>query len=216
MMKKSFFILILLIFSINVLNARSNPFEPTSTYNEELEALKNPPKTVANLVKDIKIEKIAQQKQQPIIKNKIVKKIIKPKEEIIFKKPIKIVLKDKTINKNVCTKQIKIYKYNLLPFVDIKIVEDIMYVKTDYILKEHFNLKEENKIVFDYSKKKRFYTKRETLSSHKDFNKIIIGAHPKKSYFRVVIQTKDDISNYKIKIDKKDLVSIKRIRNNSN
>ena len=84
-----------------------------------------------------------------------------------------------------------------------------MSIATKYKLKNHFILKDENKIVFDYVGKKRFYTKREVLSSHKDFKKIIIGAHPEDYYFRIVIQTQNNVIKYKTTIDKSLVTIIK-------
>ena len=196
MMKISLAIISLSIIFTSTLNARLNPFIPTKTYLEEKDALLNVSPTVKKEEPIIKVKEIETTKAIVPIKVK------KPVEEIILKEPLKLVVKDKNITKIVLKpREVKTYKYNLLPFVDIHITDDIMNLHTKYKLKKHFILKDENKLVFDYVGKKRFYTKRETLSSHNDFKKIIIGAHPENYYFRVVIQTQEDVSKYKVTIN---------------
>ena len=189
MIKNSLIIISTLMLAVCLLNARANPFQPTQTYKEEKSALlKSLNNSMINQKNDSRTIKLIPQDNP------------KNLEEIIVKKTV------------ANSKKIKTYKYNLLSFVKINIKNDIMNISTKYKLKKHFTIKEENKLVFDYIGKKRFYTKRETLSSHKDFNKIIIGAHPRSCYFRVVIQTKSKVSNYKVHINKKGLITIKRIR----
>ena len=192
MIKNSLIIANILMILVSSLSSRENPFEPTRTYIEEKKELK-----LALIKKE--------QDQNRSIKLASKRKLVeKPMEEIVFKEPIKQISKDSNLSK-ICikTREIKTYKYHLLPFVNIHITNDIMYISTKYKLKKFFILEEENKLVFDYVGKKGFYTKRETLSSHKDFNKLIIGAHPENYYFRVVIQTNKDVSKYKVKLNKK-------------
>jgi len=208
MIKKFLIIISILMFLEISLISRENPFEPTKTYLEEKKELKlalekenNKTKVIKSIMKQEIVSKPTVTKQEivskpTITKQKIVSKpvtistikqiTIKPMEEIIVQKP----------------KKTKIYKYHLLPFVDIHIINNIMSISTKYKLKKFFLLEEENKLVFDYVGKNRFYTKREILSSHKDFNKVIIGAHPEDYYFRVVIQTKEKVEKYKVEINK--------------
>jgi hypothetical protein len=196
MIKNNLFIFSVLVLFASFLEARENPFEPTQTYQEE--------KT--KLIKSLKQNKEIKKKPLPV---DTITKVKKAVEEIIVTLPK---IKQDDLNgtqKNVKPVEIKTYKYNLLPFVKIDIKNDIMNISTKYKLKKFFIVKKENKLVFDYIGKKRFYTKRETLSSHKDFNKIIIGAHPDRYYFRVVIQTKGKATDAKVNIDKKtNLVTI--------
>jgi hypothetical protein len=200
MIKKNLIIISLVLLS-SLLDARVNPFEATTTYNEEkaslIKALEKS-KIKRTIELELKTKSIPKPiaKLKPIVKVKKVKMIKKPVEEIIFKEPISI------------KKEIKTYKYNLLSFIKIDITDDIMNISTRYKITNWFILKDENKIVFDFVGKKRFYTKRETLSSHKDFKKIIIGAHPENDYFRVVIQTQQITPNYKIKFDNQGLITI--------
>ncbi len=205
MIKNSLVIISTIIIGFTSLDARVNPFEPTQTFIEEREAL------IVSLIKKDIIEepKKAEDINQtvavvvpvvPIVEKK--KEILKPVEEII-------VIKSKTK-----PEVIKTYKYNLLSFVNLQIRKDIMSLSSKYKMKKYFKIKEENKLVFDFIAKKRFFTQRETISTHKDFKKIIIGAHPEKKYFRVVIQTKEKLSKYKINIDKKGKITIKyRVKN---
>ncbi len=217
----------LLIALVSTLSARSNPFVPTQTYIEERESLVDPgeiiepynPNDRGRIVKIMSQEDPVQEtttKIEPIV---IERKIVEAKpvvileetkkiEEIIFKEAAE----DNNISKTaVAPKEIKIYKYHLLDFVNIDITEDVMNIETKFKLKKQFVLKDEKKIVFDFIGKKRFYTKRETLSSHEDFKKIIIGAHPENRYFRVVIQTPTDLKEYKTNIDEDGLISIRKI-----
>jgi len=205
MIRNSLVIISTIIIGFTSLDARVNPFEPTQTFIEEREAL------IVSLIKKDIIEepKKAEDINQtvavvvpvvPIVEKK--KEILKPVEEII-------VIKSKTK-----PEVIKTYKYNLLSFVNLQIRKDIMSLSSKYKMKKYFKIKEENKLVFDFIAKKRFFTQRETISTHKDFKKIIIGAHPEKKYFRVVIQTKEKLSKYKINIDKKGKITIKyRVKN---
>ena len=198
MIKKFLIIISILMFLEISLISRENPFEPTKTYLEEKKELKlalekenNKTKAIKSIMKQEIVSKKPTMTKQEIVSKPVtistIKQItIKPMEEIIVQKP----------------KKTKIYKYHLLPFVDIHIINNIMSISTKYKLKKFFLLEEENKLVFDYVGKNRFYTKREILSSHKDFNKVIIGAHPEDYYFRVVIQTKEKVEKYKVEINK--------------
>ena len=197
MIRNSLFTVSLLMLLVSSLNARANPFVPTKEYNDEKNALLNP---------------IVLQVENKDDGNRTVKIIHEDKE--VIKKPLEEIKITKVVpvKKDEKPKEIKVYKYNLLSFVNINITDDIMNIKTKYKLIKNFVFKQENKLVFDFAAKKRFYTKRETLSSHKDFKKIIIGAHPEYKYFRVVIVPKYKASNYKI-IKKKDgLITIKRAK----
>ena len=208
----SLFIISLALCTVS-LYSRVNPFEQTQTYINEKKILldeikkKNTPKIKKTVVKKEivkpKIVKEVKVVKKEIIKPKIVKKeVIKKEREIIILKPVQFIVSDINSSKKIQKpREIKTYKYNLLSFVDIHITDDIMSIATKYKLKNYFILKDENKIVFDYIGKKRFYTKRETLSSHKDFKKIIIGAHPEDYYFRVVIQTQESVFKYNTTID---------------
>jgi hypothetical protein len=198
-MIKRFLITISMLMFLKIsLISRENPFEPTKTYLEEKKELKLALEKENNKTKAIK----------SIMKQEIVsKKPTMTKQEIVSKpvtistiKQITIKLMEEIIVQK--QKKTKIYKYHLLPFVDIHITNNIMSISTKYKLKKFFLLEEENKLVFDYVGKNRFYTKREILSSHKDFNKVIIGAHPEDYYFRVVIQTKEKVEKYKVEINK--------------
>ncbi len=219
----------LLIALVSTLSARSNPFVPTQTYIEEKESLVDPGeiiepynpsdrgRTIKIMPQEEPIQEIVVKKEPVIIEE--VPAVVEPKlvlaiketkkiEEIIFKE----VSHDCNTSKvAVVPKEIKIYKYNLLDFVNIDITDDTMNIETDYKLKQQFILENENKIVFDFIGKKNFYTKRETLSSHEDFKKIVIGAHPENKYFRVVIQTQLDLKEYKINIDENELITVNKI-----
>ena len=187
MIKNTLYTLSLSLLLITSLSARANPFIPTQEYMDAKNNLLYP----QNIDDGDRTVKIIHNEKKPL-------------EEIIVKKVIPVKKTEKP-------KEIKTYKYNLLSFVNINIANDIMNIKTKYKLKKYFIFKQENKFVFDFVGKKRFYTKRETLSSHKDFSRIIIGAHPEDYYFRVVVVPEYNSSEYKVTINENGLITIKRV-----
>ena len=204
MIKNSLVIIFTMFLGFTSLHARVNPFEPTQTFIEEKEALILSLAQVETVVK-----KEAEDANKTIEIASVVDKKLEKKPEVM--KPIEEII---IIKSKIKPEVIKTYKYNLLSFVDLKIRKDIMSLSTKYKLKKYFKIKEENKLVFDFIAKKRFFTQRETISTHKDFKKIVIGAHPEKKYFRVVIQTKEKLSKYNVNIDKNGKVTIKyRVKN---
>jgi hypothetical protein len=122
----------------------------------------------------------------------------------------KITLVEALKIKNEVKKIPKVTKVQIIKFIDISIIDNIMHLSAEYKLKKWFILENENKIIFDYISQKQFYTKEELLSNDKYFNKVIIGAHPENNYFRVVIETKDKISEYKINVEKEGSITIFR------
>ncbi len=200
-MKKSSLFIISLVFilSTSTLNARLNPFAVTPEYSEAKQDLIDNPQVNNDGNRTIQITSEdtpnTTQQTQPVVET-----IMKPLEEIVLT-PAKI--DDTKIIQH------KEYKYNLLSFVKINIINNILNIKTKYKLKKAFILEEENKIVFDFDGKMNFYTKRQVLSSHEDFEKIAIGAHPEDDFFRVVIQTKPCVCDYDVKKDK--LISIQKM-----
>ncbi len=145
-------------------------------------------------------------KETTIIKEEIQKilAIEKKTEEITITKEK---VKD-PVTKEVIAVETKTYKYNLLEFVKINITDDVLNIKTSYDLDRKFLLVDENKMVFDFIGKINFSTQREGLSTHDDYKKIIIGAHPEERFFRVVIQAQEDVTKYKIVINKDGLIVI--------
>jgi len=182
----------LIVFSVlmlftNMLKARDNPFKPTQAYDEKKKLLL----------------KFLKQTENKVIHDKVVIKKVKNKEMILNHLEEK---KLEDIANN--SKKIKNYQYNLLSFIDIRIIKDTMKISTKYKLKNKFIIEKSNKIVFDYICRKKFNTHRNTLSTHKDFKKITIGSHPKEHYFRVVIQTNKNVFNYMVDIYQNGTVAI--------
>ncbi len=203
----------LLIALVSTLSARSNPFVPTQTYIEEKESLVDPGEIIEPYNPNDKgrtIKIMPEEEIKPIEKIEPIVEEIKPIEkieEIVFKEVIE---DNNTSCVTAAPKEIKIYKYNLIDFVNIDITEDIMNIQTKYKLKKQFVLEDEKKMVFDFTSKKSFYTKRETLSTHKDFKKITIGAHPENKYFRVVIQVPDNLIEYETHVDENGSITISK------
>ena len=153
---------------------------------------------------------------EPIIEKKIVKsvedKIIEEDIPPPVKKEIIEEKKEEVVKKVVETPKPKKETLKSLPFVQVDIIDEVLTIKVrdKYKLKKRFTLKDENKFVFDFNGKVRFYTKRDDTKVSEEFKKVTIGNHPKYSYFRVVVKTKDNIKNYKVQIDKKGLISISK------
>lgn len=200
----------LLFLLVGNLSARDNPFIATKVFTQIQESsIIADEKPAIEPIRIIEIE----EEIIPTIKPVVIKpiQIEEPKlEEVLI---TKTEIQD-PITKETVPVEIKSYKYNLLDFVKIDILSDIMSIDTKSKLITHFILKDENKIVFDFVGAQNFYTKRESLSSHQDFKKLIVGAHPKYKYFRVVIQTSTDVKGYKTIVEKSGLITITKIIDN--
>ncbi|MEA2049539.1 MAG: AMIN domain-containing protein [Campylobacterota bacterium] len=124
------------------------------------------------------------------------------KENITNKKPIKEDLQKKVYtSKKGCKDN---YIYDILPFIKVTTTPNSLNlsIKQKYTLLNQDIDQENKKLIFDFKGKTNFYTKREVLC-HKYFKTFAIGCHKKKNYFRIVIDLKEDVLNYKDIIDTK-------------
>jgi hypothetical protein len=199
-----------------LLLGRSNPFEATDDYlqkKQELLDAKAKEEAIKREKKIAESKKIFDQialKQQNIIDESITAQVV---EEIIENEQIepeqneqlstdkKEVESVKVIEK---IEVIKIENFELLPFLSIKLADNNIQIDVDekYKFKNQMILHKEGKFIFDFRGKVSFYTKRKNFE-HPYFESIVIGNHPEKSYFRIVVKVKNDIKNYKEKIDSK-------------
>ncbi len=199
MIKNTLLTFSLVILLVDSLNARENPFIPTQTYNEEKNMLLSP---VVKEEETRTLDVVPADEPEEIIVTEEIKKDVIPIEEIVIEdKKIPLPTK-KSINlKEIEKAFLKEAEYNLLTFVKLNILDDLFTVTTKYKLFKYFRVSKENKIVLDFfdpSKRVMFFTKHQTIDNHKYFKEIIMGNHPKKSFFRIVLIVKDSVHNYKI------------------
>lgn len=125
------------------------------------------------------------------------KKVLKSKK---YSK--KKILKSKVASSKMAQKKsTKAIKYNILPLVTIDLLDKNLTIKTtsNHKLIKYYEEKSENKFVFDFQANVAVPTANENLSSQY-YQSYIVGNHPEENFFRVVIRTKDDVSNYKVMI----------------
>ena len=219
MINNLFIVSLIVLLASTTSSARLNPFEPTKTYSEEKDALnKNKPLIQKSIDNDGKTLKITPHKQQTIVTSspaEAVKELVKNEEvkkkdgatKILGKNmpPMdEVVIEDKEVKNTI----------KPLPFVELVEKGKTLSIKTKYKLKKKFVIKSENKLVFDFKGKFNFYTKRNILKDNQDFKNVTIGNHPKYSFFRVVVETKDKVSNYKVNINKQGLITISKLISN--
>lgn len=196
-------ILLTFLFLAFTLFARENPFETTKTFEEKKQ----------EYLKQIELEKQAQKEAELAIKKEkelqeLAKKL--QKEKLQKKKLQELALKEQAKREALQKEELKkkeqnAIKYNPLNFVKFKVYESslVIYIDQSYKLINTDILKPVNKFLFDFKADASFYTKRKVLNSHPFYKSIVVGNHPKKGFFRVVIETNGDISSYKedIKIE---------------
>ncbi|MEA2019147.1 MAG: AMIN domain-containing protein [Campylobacterota bacterium] len=164
---------------------RTNPFEPTDTFNEKKSEY-------------YKIEKQKKDLKEQQQKNKAIK-IAKIKEKMAKAK-----IKQTKQNEN----------FKILPFVNVEIVNDILIIKVDkkYKLLNQDILKKQKKFLFDFKGNISFYTVRKMIKN-KNFKSFAVGTHRKKNFFRVVVELEDDMIKYKeIIYSKKGMITIQKIK----
>jgi len=233
-MKFIYIVLLFIMFSFQ-LEARENPFEATTAYEEEKQRIleveqdyayefqKKEPQvevqetkkveTLKPVVKETKIKKIVDNSKQEESKiKKLIKSIEKqlPNEEDVQMQD-EIVMDEAKVEPEIMEEVaiedvVSKEVFNPTSFMKIINYSDRIEIYTDYPVFKKFNLNDENKIVLDYHAKVNFYTQKIKLES-KYFDKIIVGNHKKEKYFRIVVKTKNNPSLYKV-THKNDMVII--------
>ena len=171
---------------VSLLYSRENPFEPTQQYIQQIDINTTTTQQVVQPKQNVVVEPVTIQiKSAPIV----VKTNNNTKQQTKKIVPKKVIVEE---------------KFNILPFMKLSIVDDVLTIITNkkYKFKRSDKIKEENKIFFDFIGKKSFYTKSRTIVNE-NYDKFTVGTHLKQNYFRIVIQLSGDISLYKYSVNKK-------------
>lgn len=167
--------------------ARLNPFEPTDYFLEKKEII----------IKENELEQIKKEEE---------KKHLSMQKEVLVKTdtPVKVPKKE--------APQDTYENFEILPFVDISIKNDIITIQVDpkYTLLNQDILKPKRKLLFDFQGQKSFYTIRKKIESE-DFTSLTVGTHRKENFFRVVIDLPEKVANYIETVDsKKGIITIQK------
>lgn len=198
--------------------ARLNPFEPLSIPNEAISDTSLKPIPVDGKImsdddgtRTVKIisDEPMKKKSSKVSKDKLTPNNIvemKKDENLTKKTQVTKVKAIKIIKPKV---QVKLVEkiYNILPFLslDLKKNQLVITSRTKYKIIKYYREAKENKIILDFKGNVKHYTKRGSFISE-EFEKFIVGNHPKEGFFRVVIITKSDVNDYKVTI--KDNIAI--------
>lgn len=188
--------------------ARENPFETTQTFEQkkqeylkQIEAQKEAQRLAQEAIEK---EKELQSLAANLEKEKLEKERLEAlaQEEAQKTKALELQKQQEllALQKAAIDEQEKnALKYNPLNFIKFKVYESslVIYIDQSYKLLNTDILKPANKFLFDFKASADFYTKRKVLESHPLFKSITVGNHPKKGFFRVVIETNENIDNFK-------------------
>ena len=123
-----------------------------------------------------------------------------PTQAFLDEKAAIIEQKEQEINPKILLE----YKANY--FISIKIYDNHLKINTpNNKLFRHFKLLNENKIVLDFKKSNKFLTSTKVINQG-NISKIIIGDHPEKDFFRVVILINKDLSIYNLEYQKSNIL----------
>jgi len=207
-------ILLFFIVLIVSLQARLDPFEPVIIKKVEKKSYK-PYKVIYYSPDDkgrtVKLIPETENKHKKYNSKKI--KILK--NNCIINKKNKNFKNLKNINKTKKTKskvvKIKKFKefipvtYKVLPFITIDIGKKYISAisRPKYKVLRYYFLKDEKKVVFDFRAKVDMRTRYKIIENHPFFKAYKIGNHPdlKDYFFRVVIELKKSIDNFKVIIN---------------
>lgn len=205
-MSKSF--IIMSIASITLF-ARLNPFEPVSVPP----TIVIPEKTLQPIEVEKKVTSVDDgdrtvkirsdepsevSKPKVIIKEKVVEKECVVEDKNVTAKPViveKIAPKPQIVVKPKPQLIEKVYKP--LPFLSLELKKDQLKIdsRKKYKIIKYFTIPDENKIVIDFKGYVKHYTKKDSFVSQ-EFDSYVIGNHPDKKFFRVVIVTKKHPNEY--------------------
>ena len=207
--------LIMLFILLNIsLFARTNPFE-SDTFVAKMETKTN---TQAIEKKEI-IQNVDDGNRTVKVEQQVSKlpKIVKM-DKVLITKPLKV-KKDVKLSKKeiekICKvenkKQMKKKKiiskvnhftpstFKVLPFVTIDVDKEDLKItsRSKYPIINYYTIKNENKLVFNFSAKVNFYTRYKKLDAPK-FKSYAVGNHKDENFFRVVIVVEKNIKNYEV------------------
>ena len=115
-----------------------------------------------------------------------------PTQAFLDEKAAIIEQKEQEINPKI------LLEYKAYDFISIKIYDNNKLFR-------HFKLLNENKIVLDFKKSNKFLTSTKVINQG-NISKIIIGDHPEKDFFRVVILINKDLSIYNLEYQKSNIL----------
>lgn len=217
-------VFILFFLSIGLF-ARVNPFEPINA-NEDFVVTKtkvtNEPKVnnSSNSSNKTTLKSEDKIKSKKNVSNKKIAKTTKKniQKEIIKKQKTKhISKKSQQTNKNILIKRIEkpiiveqrniilpiqnAIRYNIFPLLSIDLLNHTITITTsnNYKLIKHYEDSSSKKFVLDFKANVSIPSARENFNSIY-FKSYAVGNHPEDGFFRVVIVTNDDVSNYKLEI----------------
>jgi len=205
------------------LQARLDPFEPIKKNNKPIQNIKptyspyDKGRTV-KIIPQIEKKSIKIKKDINLKLDKKDKKILKNECKIILDREIKKIKKEalkkeKIIKKRKKKKIIKVVKYKefipttykVLPFITIDIGKKYISAisRPKYKILRYYFLKDEKKVVFDFRAKVNMRTRYKLIENHPYFKAYKIGNHPdlKDYFFRVVIELKKAINQFKVIIN---------------
>ena len=123
-----------------------------------------------------------------------------PTQAFLDEKAAIIEQKEQEINPKI------LLEYKAHDFISIKIYDNHLKINTpNNKLFRHFKLLNENKIVLDFKKSNKFLTSTKVINQG-NISKIIIGDHPEKDFFRVVILINKDLSIYNLEYQKSNIL----------
>ena len=212
--------MILFMMFVSILSARLDPFEPVTLKPIKSNKIKpyytpdDKGRTV-KLIPEVKHKDINNTKKVVIIKKEI-KKPTKKECEVVLSNEINK-LKQETKKKDKIIKKLKKIKviedntefipvtYKILPFITIDIGQKYISAisRPKYKVLRYYFLKDEKKVVFDFRAKVNMRTRYKIIKNHPYFKAYKIGNHPelKDYFFRVVIELKKQINQFKVIIN---------------
>jgi hypothetical protein len=215
-MKKLYLVTFIFIL-ITSLQARENPFEPTTSYEEEHARLMEMAEVDQDYQREFqkeqqyieetyeKMQNIGKDKEEAkddTLTEEKIKKLIQDAQKKTVEKTKEIVEKAVEPKKTEQIVYVKprldvMYEKEILPFVKVEYDNDRIDILSKYKISKKITLPEKNKIVLDFTANENFYTKRVDLEST-NFKRIAVGNHKKENFFRVVIELSSVPEDYEV------------------
>lgn len=196
-----------------LLFGRSNPFEPTDTYLEKKQKLLEEDSMNKDLEREKRLENsraeidemaMSEQSQMGESSDESVesKTTIGIVEKLVEDEALEA--ETEIVEEQIPNLKAVIESHEILPFLNLNVGIDYLEFNVDkkYKFTDQIILHKKRKFIFDFKGKVSFYTKRKKLDNPY-FESVVVGNHPKKGFFRVVILVKDNIKSYKEDIEAK-------------